>query len=291
MRDQGSGRTLLRLAWLVVAAWLTAGVAQGLLSQGLRALPGPAGPRARAAGAPVDAAPSNAIIVERNAFGSRLSGPAGPGLPPEFPPELPPSPLRAQLVATVVADPEGWSLALVTDLARAETGAYRLGDRLLGAATLEGIRLDRVLLRRGERLEVLMFGAQAPDPPPREPGRAAGSAGGLRVRAEGANQWAVERAGLERLLAAPGAELQGVRAVPAIQGGGQTGFKLYAIRPGSLVQQLGLQNGDVLERVNGIGLTDLEVTLQAYQKLRGAREVELEVRRQGQPLRLRYRLE
>jgi general secretion pathway protein C len=291
MLMRGSGRTLLRLGWLVMAAWLLAGIVQDLLARGLRTLPGPAGSWGAAVAAPVAAAPSNAIIVERNVFGSRLAGPPGtePGV--GLAPEYPPSPLRAELVATVVAEPEGWSLALVTDLARAETGAYRLGDQLLGEATLEGIRLDRVLLRRGDSLEVLTFGSRAPDQPPREPGRSVVSAVGLRIRAEGTGQWAVERAGLERLLAAPGAELQGVRAVPAIQGGGQTGFKLFAIRPGSLVQQLGLRNGDVLERVNGIGLTDLEVTLQAYQKLRGAREIELEVRRQGQPLRLRYRLE
>ncbi|HOX42686.1 MAG TPA: type II secretion system protein GspC [Myxococcota bacterium] len=287
MRALGSGRILLRLGWLVAAAWLTSGIIQDLISQGPGPWTGPGAWTPAASAAAPQAAPSNAIIVERNAFGSRLAGPPAPGLPPA----LPLSPLRAQLVATVVAEPEAWSLALVTDLERAETGAYRLGDSLLGEATLEGIRLDRVLLRRGESLEVLAFGPHAPALPPRGTAPAAPAAAEVRVRAEGADRWVVEREGLERLLASPGAALQGVRAVPALEGGALSGFKLFAIRPGSLVHQLGLQNGDVLERVDGIGLTDLEVVLQALQRLRGAREVELDVRRRGQPHKLRYRLE
>jgi hypothetical protein len=59
-------------------------------------------------------------------------------------------------------------------------------------------------------------------------------------------------------------------------------------RPSSLVTQLGLESGDVIERVNGIALTSPERALEVYRRLRGARRIFVALTRRGAPLTLVY---
>jgi general secretion pathway protein C len=72
-----------------------------------------------------------------------------------------------------------------------------------------------------------------------------------------------------------------VRVVPAFRDGQARGFKLFAIRPGSLYAKLGLQNGDVIQRVNGMSLKTPQSALAAFESLREARHVEVDLERGG----------
>jgi general secretion pathway protein C len=81
-----------------------------------------------------------------------------------------------------------------------------------------------------------------------------------------------------------------VRIVPAIHCGGEVGVRLYAIRPGSRYAQLGLQNGDVIERVAGVSLTTADRALEAYAQARVRRVVPVDVRRRGRSLRFVYEI-
>jgi hypothetical protein len=94
----------------------------------------------------------------------------------------------------------------------------------------------------------------------------------------------VTRALVTRLLANPMAALERARIVPAMEHGKPVGFKLYAIRPRSLLARLGLANGDTLVRVNGLELSSADDALQVYTKLRAATSVELELVRLGKPV-------
>ncbi|WP_164021365.1 PDZ domain-containing protein [Pyxidicoccus trucidator] len=78
------------------------------------------------------------------------------------------------------------------------------------------------------------------------------------------------------------------RIVPMFREGQPQGFKLFAIRPGSLAALLGLQNGDVLQRVNGQSLKTPEGALAAYESLRETRHIELDLERGGVPVRKTY---
>ena len=80
------------------------------------------------------------------------------------------------------------------------------------------------------------------------------------------------------------------RVVPAISEGRPVGFRIYAIRPDSLLGRLGFENGDRLERVNGLGLTSPDRALAAYARLREARYVRVLLRRNGAPLQLAYEI-
>lgn len=91
---------------------------------------------------------------------------------------------------------------------------------------------------------------------------------------------------LDRILANPMAVAKGARVVPAMKNGKSNGFKLYAIRPGSLYARLGLVNGDTLVSVSGVPLDDADKALEVYTKLRDATTVVLQLERGGKPATL-----
>ena len=91
----------------------------------------------------------------------------------------------------------------------------------------------------------------------------------------------VDRALVDRALADPTSLLSSVRAAPLVAGGSAAGFKLYAIRPGSLIAALGLENGDTLKSINGLDLSDARQALEAFNRLRSASHLTLAVERRG----------
>jgi type II secretory pathway component PulC len=80
--------------------------------------------------------------------------------------------------------------------------------------------------------------------------------------------------------------MKSARAVPASRDGQVTGIRLFGMRPGTALTQLGFQNGDELRSVNGYELTSPEKTLEAYAAVRKASELRIEMIRRGRPLRL-----
>jgi hypothetical protein len=78
------------------------------------------------------------------------------------------------------------------------------------------------------------------------------------------------------------------RIVPAIQNGVPSGFKLYAIRPGSLLAALGFENGDRVHTVAGVTLTTVDSALQLPAVLRVTDRFTIELERRGREIGLRY---
>ena len=81
---------------------------------------------------------------------------------------------------------------------------------------------------------------------------------------------------------------QQARVVPAFRDGECQGLQLFAVKPGSFLEKLGLQDGDVLQAVNGKSLKNPDGSLEAYADLRAARHIELDLLRGGKPLRKVY---
>jgi type II secretory pathway component PulC len=90
------------------------------------------------------------------------------------------------------------------------------------------------------------------------------------------------------LAAAADSFADGARVVPALRCGAPAGVKFYAIRPGSLYARLGLQNGDEVDRIDGIPLTSPDRALEAYARARVRRSVTLDLRRHGTSLEIVY---
>ncbi len=92
----------------------------------------------------------------------------------------------------------------------------------------------------------------------------------------------IDRATLDRLLESQ-AELGKARVIPE-----KEGVRLLAVKPGSVLAQIGLESGDRLETINGFSIANPQEALEAYARLRGADHLTLHLTRNGRPLNLDY---
>lgn len=102
------------------------------------------------------------------------------------------------------------------------------------------------------------------------------------------NRCTLRRATVDRILENTTLMSRSVRIVPALKDGQPQGFKLFAIRPGSVFALLGLRNGDLVRSFNGMDLSTPDNALQAYSTLRSVNEVKLALERSGAPVVLTY---
>ena len=180
-------------------------------------------------------------------------------------------------------------------LASSTCRQYLIASALLGRAlplepTLTAAELERMLpvLLAGARLTSRAYAVtritqstlegqlsgNATEAPP-EPAPALG----IRCRERG--HCSLPRASLDRLLGNSAELTRQARIVPAVRDAAPLGFKLYAIRPGSIYAQLGLENGDTVIAINGQPLATPDQALQLYERLRGATHVTITLERRG----------
>jgi general secretion pathway protein C len=74
------------------------------------------------------------------------------------------------------------------------------------------------------------------------------------------------------------------RIIPAFRDGKPIGFKLFSIRPNSLYARIGIENGDVIRRVNGYEINSPEKALEAYSRLQNTDHFEVDLEHGGLPV-------
>ncbi|QRN99754.1 general secretion pathway protein GspC [Archangium violaceum] len=210
---------------------------------------------------------------------------AGPGDEPV------PTVLELKLLGTMTASPPAISLASVYEGPARRTRSVWTGGEVLGAEVI-AIERTRVLILNAGRLEYIGAGsgkgAESKEPRVSSPPAQADAASGIDIRQVGPQVYELSRQEVDTLLANPSDVLMQARIAPVFRDGKPQGFKMFSIRPGSLYVRLGLQNGDTLRRINGLSLEGVEQGLEAFNQLRDASRIELEVERNGQPIRYTY---
>jgi general secretion pathway protein C len=68
-------------------------------------------------------------------------------------------------------------------------------------------------------------------------------------------------------------------------------MEIRGVRPDTLLTKIGIQNGDILESINGQPLSNPDAALGAYTTLRTADKFTLSVRRGGQSMMINYNLQ
>ena len=186
--------------------------------------------------------------------------------------------LNIQLLGAVAAGSRSWA---VVRLPSGEEKAAPLGANLMPGVKLERVAPRAIVVRHAGRLERIEMkrrtlagarvaaGLSSPAP----------KAGGRRV---------FRRAEVQRQLANLPALLTSARAVPHMNGGSMDGFQLTEIAPGSLAAQAGLQNGDVVQAVNGRPLHSVADGAALLQQVQQARSLDIDILRRGASLRLHY---
>jgi len=204
------------------------------------------------------------------------------------------SSLHGSLVGTAIAEPRQYSLCQISNPDLNETQVYTIGDKYQGAR-IYGIEKDRVLIDNSGVNEYIDNSAAAPPnlgvvPLPQPVGVAQGG-GGEGVKQLSENQYVVARSEINNALTNLSDLATKARIVPSFKNGVANGFKLFSIVPDSLYAKIGVQNGDVIRRINGYEMNSPDKALEIYQKLRDASRIEIELERRGETLRKSYSIE
>ena len=238
------------------------------------------------------------VILERNLFNSRISGAAPAPLEQDFQADdLPESTLPLQLLGTVVDSKGGRSFAIIQDKGTREQDIYFPEDAVVEGVTLASVGRNKVVLMRNGREEILEKTEERVDAPrtsgPRSRSRTAAKAptsqkDDITVRKIGDNNYVMDRREVEGVLQDFNKLLTQIRVVPHFSNGKPDGFKVFNIRPNSLFMKLGMVNGDIIKRVNGLDITGPEQALQMFQQLRDESRITLDLERFRKNLTLQY---
>ena len=109
---------------------------------------------------------------------------------------------------------------------------------------------------------------------------------GIRKLAEG--RYEIKRRTLELALGNLGSLARSARVMPEARDGKPYGFRLFAIRADGPFAKLGLRNDDVLVSINGLDIATPEHVLDAYGKLKTARQLVLGLIREGHEITQEY---
>jgi general secretion pathway protein C len=224
--------------------------------------------------------------------------PSSPAVDPNAAPVK--SSLRVKLLGTLLAGLPEWSIASIQDVVTLKTNTYMIGDKVQGAEVVE-IERARVIVINNSRREYIdntagdgAVAAIAAPPPVIAATSAAGGAYppsqalGNGIKATSENEYEVPKTEIDKTLSNLNDVAMQARIVPAFKDGVAQGFKLFSIRPDSIYTKIGIQNGDVIKRINGYDLNSPEKALEIYSKLKEASRIDIEVERNGASVRKTY---
>lgn len=207
--------------------------------------------------------------------------------------------LRAKLVGTIVSSDRTRSVAIFTDASNVSTGLYE-GEQI-EAGKIVSIEWREVKVDHLGRCEKFSLNDDQPTvasaaPPVEAPVPEAGNVGGDESKValgEGVkkvkdDQYEIPRAEIDNVLSNLNAVATQARIVPSFQNGKANGFKLFSIRPNSLYSKIGIQNGDVVQKINGYEINSPDKALEIYSKLKDAQSITVDLIRRGKTQTLNY---
>ncbi len=180
-------------------------------------------------------------------------------------------------------------------------GVYAVGDIESFATNTKLTRVapDRIEFLNGGRLEYSEVGGDlGPNifgPPPT--GEVVASAAPAAtekketplVKTEGGGKFSIDQKEIENALSNVDRLYTEIRAVPNFEGGKVSGMKILSVKGGSLFSKLGLQRGDVLQRINGIEL-DVRKGFEIFNQLKDQKSLTVDLVRQGSQQTFEYEI-
>jgi general secretion pathway protein C len=212
--------------------------------------------------------------------------------------EAPVAPTQLRLKLWGVALQEGSdAYCVIEDEKKRTQGVYKIDDEVPGPATVKAIEWERVVLLNGGREEILELqdttkaaggiaaavrGVAAAS----QPSASASAVTGVKMVSE--DEFVVDRSEVDNALENMSQLFTQIRAVPHFEGGESTGFRLFAIRRGSLFDKIGLKNGDIIRNINGQPMNDPTKALALLEELRNVSDLTVQVTRNRQDKTLSY---
>ncbi len=280
----------LQFATLILAILLVTYLAAGLFSIFIeRLIPEPPAARSlRSSGGSTikrRALTDYQIIITRNLFNNKglIPGDDLPGGPMDQNNVPVKTSLPFNLIGTLVLRNELRSVATIED--RNENVVYpvRIDDEIPGKAKILAIEPYKVIFLNkatGKREFVDLPEGEQNSISLSKKTTASGPAGG-GIEQLSPSQFNVSRTEIDKALSDLNKILTEARAVPHLENGVPSGFKLIQIVPGSIYDKLGLKDNDILCGVDGDPINDAGKAFELLASLKTKSNLELCVRRGG----------
>jgi type II secretion system protein C len=235
-------------------------------------------------------------ILGRNLFDPKAVGQKSDGAPAGGGDASTPTGLDLVLTGTMVAEPAAGSVAFLKRSNDASSQGYGVGQTVKGfeAVVLE-VEATRVKVRHNGNEVWLAVGDKTTKPPEAPEGDAAPAGDGAiaGIEAVSETEFNVTKAVVDENLAnLDGLSKLGRALLHRGADGEYDGYRLSAIRRGSVAEQLGIRNGDIIHAVNGTKLSSVQAAMEAFQAMSGGLApggaLQFEVTRRGSPVTLKY---
>ena len=222
-----------------------------------------------------------AFIVTNNPFGApggelkQLSAVDG---------ESAASSLSGLTLVGTVSGPQKYGFAIFVDKNNYQE-VFKIGDAVHAMGVLQRVEKDKAVLFSGGRaIEVPIVDAVVRA----DSGAPQGGPATPFARNTSEGSYIVDGKRVRQALERPGQIMTDARLLPNTVDGKQQGFSISEIKPDGIYQSLGLQNGDVLLRINDFNISSTENALQAFMALKGMDKVNLDIIRSGNRMTMTY---
>lgn len=278
--DRGAGTmkknttiyTLALLALLTLSAYFLADTVDAMIGRSLEAAPKytPAMGPDRPVMEPRKELSAYSTILERGIFGDGKMSATGGGTAQTANYTLIGTIEGAQFAGAILEDKTGQAF-------------YRLNQKLPDDSVLVKVMRDKASVRRPDGVIVTIQVEDNMKIVTQQP-----LMGGSTVRKLGEGRFVVDQKEVVASTENLGQLLTQARALPYQENGKTVGFRISEITPGSIYEKIGLQNGDVIQRVNAQDVNDPARFFQLYEGLRNERSIAIDLLRGGQRQTLTY---
>ncbi|HUY39753.1 MAG TPA: type II secretion system protein GspC [Candidatus Binataceae bacterium] len=292
-------RHLVAINFLLVAAiaFFAAHAVNQFIAQSMATNPAPAMAAAERHDGAVHGREFYDGIVKRDVFNL-----VPQAVPPE--PALTAIDLHLKLLGTSTAVRQG-PFAIVEDQ-QGEQLLYHMDDDIPDAGKLVSIEKNRVIIAHGTQRVALEIprddmpdGVAAPARPAqllhamgtmrlKGPAQSSSEMPDIDVEDEGNNKYGLKRTDVRTALAHSTELATEIKASPNMDGNTQNGYSLTDIESGSLFDDLGLEDGDVLTEINGRPVNNPAVAAGMLATLQMRPSIDVTVQRDGHPVQLHY---
>ena len=164
---------------------------------------------------------------------------------------------------------------------------FKTGDSVFGAGNLTAVEEYQVSIRsNGKLIKIPLVDMVAPG----EMASLKGGGASGSVRSLGKGEYIIDQKAIQYALDNPTQIMMDAKFIPNMTKDKQEGFVLREVRKNGIYDNLGMQNGDVLLRINDFSISNPENVLQAFTALRGMDKIQLDIIRDKNRMAMNYQI-
>jgi len=165
---------------------------------------------------------------------------------------------------------------------------FKTGESVFGAGELKAVGKHKAFINsNGKLIEIGMIDIHAPAE--MDAVKGANTASGP-VKLVGKGEYVIDQKAVKLALDNPTQIMTDAKLIPNMTKDKQEGFILREVRKNGFYDNLGMQNGDILLRINSFNISNPENALQAFTALRGMDKVQLDIIRNNNRMTLNYQI-